>query len=156
MAVNGRTLLLFAGPDRMGMVLVLVPAFTLTLTAYSHGVLYLGAGPPRAQGLPQPVLPPLPRRRRFPFGSGRHGAPTVATVIGGRRRQRATVAVAFRAEVPDLDVAALAPAAPAAVHPLGVEHLAPEVAEHAAAAPEGHAHQLAGVLGQALDDAYLA
>jgi hypothetical protein len=152
MFVKGRSLLP-PGPDRMGM--MGVPAFSFTLTAHSHGVLHLGVGPPRAQGLPKPVLPPLPRRRRrVPFGPGRYGAPTVATVIGGGgRRRRATVAIASRAEIPRLDVAGLAPAA---VHSLGVSHLAPEVAEHAAAAPEGHAHHLAGVLGQTLDDAYLA
>lgn len=65
--------------------------------------------------------------------------------------------VAAGAEVPQLDVGLVAPAAaPAAVHSLGIAHLAPEVAEHAAAAPAGHVDQLAGVLGQALDHAELA
>ena len=83
--VEGRSLLP-PGPDRMGM--MGMPAFTVTLTAYPHGVLHLGAGPPRAQGLPKPVLPPPPhrrrrRRRRLPPGRpARRGAPTVvATVI---------------------------------------------------------------------------
>lgn len=162
--VEGRSLLP-PGPDRMGM--MGVPAFTVTLTAYSHGVLHLGAGPPRTQGLPKPVLPPPPhrrqrrrRRRRLPPGPARRRGTTVvvATVIGGRRRRRAPVVdvVAARAEVPQLDVVGLllAPlAAPAAVHSLGVAHLPPEVVEQAAAAPARHVHQLAGVLGQALDDA---
>lgn len=160
--VEGRSLLP-PGPGRMGM--MGVAAFTFTLTAYSHGVLHLGSGPPRTQGLPKPVLPPPPhrrRRRRLPPGPAHRGGggPTVvvATVIGGRRRQRAPVVdvVAAGAEVPQLDVVGrlLAPlAAPAAVHSLRVAHLPPEVVEQAAAAPARHVHQLAGVLGQALDDA---
>lgn len=159
--VEGRSLLP-PGPDRMGM--MGMPALTVTLTAYPHGVLRLGAGPPRAQGLPKPVLPPPPHRRRRrrrrlpPGGPARRGGATtvVATVIRGRRRRRRAPVVdvvAARAEVPQLDVGLAPLAAPAAVHSLGVAHLAPEVVEQAAAAPAGHVHQLAGVLGQALDHA---
>lgn len=85
MVANGRSLLLPPGPDRTGM--MVVPAFTLTLTAHSHGVLHLGSGPPRAQGLANPVLPPPPHRRRRrgvpPGPPRRRGAPAVATEIGG-------------------------------------------------------------------------
>ena len=65
-------------------------------------------------------------------------------------------AVAARAAgLPQLDVP-LPPAAPAAVHALGVAHLVAEEAERAAAGRAGLPHHLEGVLGHALDDAQLA
>ena len=136
-----------------------------TPLAYPRSALHLGADPLEAQGLPDPVLPPLPygqgrrrRRRSPPRPAARRGAPAAVIVFiaGGGWGGWAARAVAARAVgLPQLDVP-LPAAAPATVHTLGVAHLVPEEAERAAAGRARLPHHLEGVLGHALDDAQLA